>query len=101
MFFLGEREIQTILFNILKTKQVNLAECVVIAWILLVIGADSQRIRSTVSGRIVIFTLKVWFSGHTSSGPAGAEDLSASVDRIIAIATALQIDCAGCVETVW
>jgi len=48
-------EIEPILFDVLKSEEINEAEGIVIARVLLIVGADSKRISGRVSRRVVVF----------------------------------------------
>src|ERR1017187_6037178 len=84
-------QVQATLLDVLEAEQVDQAECIMVARILLIVGADAKWICMRITGCVVILRLEVRPPRQTLRPIAAAHDRRACMYRIVAVAAALQI----------
>jgi len=73
-------QVQAILFDVLEAEQVDEAERIMVARILLIVGADALGIRMRITGRVVVLQLEVWLPWQALRPIAAADDRCACMN---------------------
>ncbi len=94
-------DVETILLDILKTKEIYQPKCIVIAGVLLIVCSDPRKIPVGITCSVVVLIFDVWLARTMRGCPAEADYGCPGVNGVIAIAPALQVSHSGSIEARW